>query len=497
MYTFILYGRGHFLRIVHNEPRVCSCSDLSPPTHANASCKTMAQAEAALLAASQTAETSTEDMEAQLEAAMARIAELEADSKKAALRHKLELAKSTIARMEAEKALAEAKVPEPQKKEDDEFEQQPPRPRPGLHGQELPSELAKRAEAAKGTGQSSRWQQHLENLGTGKSIHDPLNSALMMPPPNAPPNDPTDKEAALHASLEPDLKGILRQYMVPYHLWSRMAMEYISTMGDLVEKFDSKRQIKQESPADWDYEMGSNGFDKDSSNIAKNKLAQAWAEAERRLAKRIRLLEGSDGQARNSGPVGCDGSGVAAVAFSRDGLEEAYKPHNKGEAPVPREEGSDVLLNVMFKSIQTRGILPEVEAQKIAPLLKNRHLHTKRPETMVQGQRLYDEFTQIPETPEQLKALWAIWRTSVKMMVGVGWHHVLLKCPFETIDALYDWLEGDEMLLSDPPPDLLRLLNAEKANVVKSCREPVYEDPYGDNFGGHSKRFDVLVEEGV
>ena len=197
----------------------------------------MAAAEASLLAGSQNAET-TEDMEAQLEAAMAKIAELEAASKKTALRHKLELAKSTIARMEAEQALAESKVPVPAEKHVEEYEQEPTRPKPGLHGQELPSELAKRAEAAAGTGSSSRWQKHIENLGTGKSIHDPLGSALMMPPPNAPPNDPTDKEAERHASLEPDLKGILRQYLVPYHLWSRMAGEYISTMGDLVEKFD-------------------------------------------------------------------------------------------------------------------------------------------------------------------------------------------------------------------------------------------------------------------
>ena len=39
---------------------------------------------------------------------------------------------------------------------------------------------------------------------------------------------------------------------------------------------------------------------------------------------------------------------------------------------------------------------------------------------------------------------------------------MLLKCPFKTIDDLYDWLEGEDMLLSDPPPYLMRLLNAER-----------------------------------
>ena len=126
-------------------------------------------------------------MEAQLETVMAKIAELEAAAKQAALRHKLELAKSTIARMEAQQALAETKVPEPAEKQDEEYEQEVTRPKPALHGQELPSELAKRAEAGAGTGSSSRWKQHLENLGTGQTIYDPLGSALMMPPPNAPP----------------------------------------------------------------------------------------------------------------------------------------------------------------------------------------------------------------------------------------------------------------------------------------------------------------------
>ena len=133
------------------------------------------------------------------------------------------------------------------------------------------------------------------------------------------------------------------------------------------------------------------------------------------------------GQSRSSRPVSAE---TLAVVFNREALEEAYKPHNKGEAPVPREEGSDALLNCLFLAIQTRGILPEVEMQKIAPLLRNRYLHTKRPETLVGGHRLYDEWTQVPTTPEQIKALWAIWRTSVKMMVGIGWHHELLKCPF-------------------------------------------------------------------
>ena len=124
--------------------------------------------------------------------------------------------------------------------------------------------------------------------------------------------------------------------------------------------------------------------------------------------------------------------------------------------------GSDALLNCLFNAIQPRGILPEGEMQKIAPLIRNRYLHTKRPETLVGGHRLYDEWTQVPTTPEQLKALWAIWRTSVKMMVGIGWHHELLKCPFKNIDDLYDLLEGEDMLLSDPPPDILRLAFSER-----------------------------------
>ena len=74
----------------------------------------MAAAEASLWAGSQATET-TEEMEAQLESAMANIAELEAVAKKTALRHTLELAKSTMARMEAQPALADTtdKVPEP------------------------------------------------------------------------------------------------------------------------------------------------------------------------------------------------------------------------------------------------------------------------------------------------------------------------------------------------------------------------------------------------
>ena len=64
-----------------NEPKSLLLQFVSPPTHTYASSKTMAGAEAALAAGSQAADT-TEDMEAQLEAAMAKIAELDAVAKK-------------------------------------------------------------------------------------------------------------------------------------------------------------------------------------------------------------------------------------------------------------------------------------------------------------------------------------------------------------------------------------------------------------------------------
>ena len=102
-----------------------------------------------------------------------------------------------------------------------------------------------------------------------------------------------------------------------------------------------------------------------------------------------------------------------------------------GVKPVPKKEGSDLLLNTIFKCLhQKKKKLCFLPASNIAPLFENRKLSVHRPEQLVAGLRLYDEFTADPDNEEALFEMWEIFVTSLKMCIAGCWHLELVRCPF-------------------------------------------------------------------
>ena len=108
-------------------------------------------------------------------------------------------------------------------------------------------------------------------------------------------------------------------------------------------------------------------------------------------------------------------------------------------------------MNTLFRFVSTRGLLLHMEQRKIAPQHEDRKVMVDRTDVMVVGTRLFDENARPPQNLESVRRIWTIWRTSIKMIIAGAWHHLNLQCPFEKIDEIYDFLEGEDMLGSDTP----------------------------------------------
>ena len=74
-----------------------------------------------------------------------------------------------------------------------------------------------------------------------------------------------------------------------------------------------------------------------------------------------------------------------------------------GVKPIPHDEGSDILLNSIFKYCQKNHMVPDLELCRITPALRDRLIHVVRTEHIVNETRLYDETATAPTQAEALQ----------------------------------------------------------------------------------------------
>ena len=128
-----------------------------------------------------------------------------------------------------------------------------------------------------------------------------------------------------HASLSASLTGVFNQFGVPYHVWTMVASERLSTVQDFKTRWKDVTAIEAEAPGKWQFRVGDPGFDSIGSQHTRIRVIQAWEECVRIHARQVRLTHGVDEVTPGCGPHTLD---VMQLAFDRDALREAYARQN-------------------------------------------------------------------------------------------------------------------------------------------------------------------------
>ena len=190
-----------------------------------------------------------------------------------------------------------------------------------------------------------------------------------------PPHPQTPLEENTSASLDEELKHILRKHNVPYWICARLSLERRTRVEYMVDKWDTRAQCKLLAPRQFKIRLCKHGLDTIGSQHARNRLAMAWEEANETAIRRKACMFGHQTMTPGSGPAMWD---PMAFAFRREANEEADQAHDpSGKLPKPEWQGSDLLLNTLFKRV------PDEKHAGLRGRERNRAIHPRSPHKSV------------------------------------------------------------------------------------------------------------------
>jgi hypothetical protein len=142
----------------------------------------------------------------------------------------------------------------------------------------------------------------------------------------------------------------------------------------------------------------------------------------------------------------------------RETLQASFALYNNNAKPDIEDEGSNVLLNLLYAPMAAAGNFKMPPDEKITPYIEDPALPTRRRnQRLADGTQATYEDAIAPWLEDQLRRKWRIFSTSLKMCLSSHYHVPKLKVPFAVIDDLYSFLLGREMLGSAmrPTPQVL------------------------------------------
>jgi hypothetical protein len=208
-----------------------------------------------------------------------------------------------------------------------------------------------------------------------------------MPPKNRPPTVATDAERTAHAELSEPLQQVLRAYEIPYHVWSGLARDRFVTLDDFAARWTDKADCLLNGPTNYAYNHDSADYNERLSRHANSRMGQAWDDACARVRRQ--------NEARHSGqlmlyqptsdPLGSAPASHTGLTFVRETLQASFALYNNNAKPDIEDEGSNVLLNLLYAPMAAAGNFKMPPDEKITPYIEDPALPTRR-----RNQRLAD-----------------------------------------------------------------------------------------------------------
>ena len=257
------------------------------------------------------------------------------------------------------------------------------------------------------------------------------------------------------ATLNPDTHILLNAHRVPYSVQAAMAKEGYTTIADIADRWLTKAACRSDSPKDYNFNAGENGFDEKTSLRTAIRLSQAVEAAQGRT------LQVNKQMASDTVPD----SQVHIVPGQRAQLELQYSKKTGRGKPSLDLQGTDHYVGLQYRAC-SRGEIGFFTNKQIIPYLPDpTEVHTrKKRRTDADGiLHEYDEEERnSPSTVEQWKKQLMVFRTTLLMCIWAFPQYKQFDLTERDLDDFYDFFLGPDIAGRLPAPPLAVLMESER-----------------------------------
>lgn len=166
--------------------------------------------------------------------------------------------------------------------------------------------------------------------------------------------EPTEPQKTSMAKPDEDVRTIMVNHKVPYDIISRFADLEFTSLGDFVEYFVEKENVKQDGPGDLGFADGENGYNAQTSRRAVVRLAQAWETAKAFNDTRRKAMTANDSEQIK----------LIMNKATRKNMEALWEQSHNGAKPPLDKQVSDTLMGLLMKELSTESV-PVLEEKRL------------------------------------------------------------------------------------------------------------------------------------